>query len=401
MNLKSLILSGVSVFAITSASAAADLPVVAEPVNYVKACDAYGNAYFNLPGTETCLAIGGRIRAQIRTGDLANDAAEDWDSYTRGYAWFESETPTDFGSVYTYTGFFYTWNQDGEDSWSSDDAWITFKTAAADLNFGVKLSEYHGFLGYSWMQIGGANWPEYYPLQASVNIPLGDATFSLAVEDASYMDGGDNGVNVVGAFAYDAGMLSMRLAGVATENVNEEYGYAVNLSGEIKPVDNLSFALGGQYAVDASKFINLNAGSYGDLLMGEYGEKEGEDDKEKPDATYFDTLGVEAFSVMGGIKYGLTEKVDVMAEASYLSWETGEVDGIAFDGEATRVSGSLVFKPAKGLGIALAAGWSELTSNGTGMIEYTDEDGNPASKSVLKESTIDEFRVGTRIQYTF
>ena len=29
------------------------------PVDYVRVCDAYGSGYFYIPGTETCLAIGG------------------------------------------------------------------------------------------------------------------------------------------------------------------------------------------------------------------------------------------------------------------------------------------------------------------------------------------------------
>ena len=369
---------------------AADLPMEAEPIDYVIACDAYGKGYFQLPGTATCIDLGGRIRAQVRTGNLSDGDASDWDGYTRGYGWFETETPTGFGSIYTYTGFYYTWGHKGENtesaSWKGDDAWITFKTEHADLNFGVKLSEYHSFLGYAWMQIGGANWAEYYPLQASVNIPFENFTFSLAVEDASYTDGTDDGLNFVTALAYDHAMFNMRLAGVVAENANEEYGYAATVKTEFKPVDKFAFTIGATYAVDASKFLNLNAGSYGDLLQGNYGA-DADDDKKSPDANYFDTLGVTAFSVMGGMKYAVADDVDVMFEASYLQFETDN-ETVNFDGDALRVSGSIVWKPADGLGIALAAGYSELTANGEG-------------ENALEESNKEDFRVGTRIQYTF
>lgn len=376
MQIKSILIASTALFT-AGAAHSADLPQVAEPLKYVQSCDAFGNGYFNLPGTETCLSIGGRIRAQVRTGNLTDDGS-DWDSYTRGYFHFETETPTGFGSIYTYTGAFYTWNQeDDEASWSSDDAWITFKTDYADLNFGVKLSEFYGFLGYSWMQIGGANWPEYYPLQASINVPLQDLTLSLAVEDASYMDGADGGVNVVGALDYSQDLFNMRAAGVVTENVNKEYGYAVSLKTEFTPVDNLALTIAGMYGVDASRFVGLSGSAYGDILTGS------EDDES---STYFDSLGVEAFSVMGGIKYGVSEKVDVMAEASYLQFET-DSDTVNFDGEALRVSGSVVFKPVSGLGIAFAAGYSELTANGEG--------------ANTQDTVTENFRVGTRIQYSF
>ncbi len=43
-----------------------------EPVEYVRVCDAYGTGYFYIPGTETCLQIGGYVRFQTlasRAGD--------------------------------------------------------------------------------------------------------------------------------------------------------------------------------------------------------------------------------------------------------------------------------------------------------------------------------------------
>ncbi|MEJ1156699.1 porin [Prosthecomicrobium sp. N25] len=38
-------------------------------VDYVKVCDAYGTGFFYIPGSETCLRIGGYVRAEYRTGD--------------------------------------------------------------------------------------------------------------------------------------------------------------------------------------------------------------------------------------------------------------------------------------------------------------------------------------------
>src|SRR5262249_10909505 len=41
---------------------AADLPVKAKPVEYAKICDLYGSGFFYIPGTDTCLQIGGWAR---------------------------------------------------------------------------------------------------------------------------------------------------------------------------------------------------------------------------------------------------------------------------------------------------------------------------------------------------
>lgn len=49
-----------------STAMAADLPSRrAAPIAYVKVCDAYGAGFFYIPGTDTCLKVGGRVRADF------------------------------------------------------------------------------------------------------------------------------------------------------------------------------------------------------------------------------------------------------------------------------------------------------------------------------------------------
>jgi hypothetical protein len=46
---------------------AADLPSKkAAPATYVKVCDAYGAGFFNIPGTDTCVKVGGYVRAEYQ-----------------------------------------------------------------------------------------------------------------------------------------------------------------------------------------------------------------------------------------------------------------------------------------------------------------------------------------------
>ncbi len=67
MNIKSLLLGSAAAFAAVSGAQAADAIVAAapEPMEYVKVCDAFGTGYFYIPGTETCLKIGGLVRWQL------------------------------------------------------------------------------------------------------------------------------------------------------------------------------------------------------------------------------------------------------------------------------------------------------------------------------------------------
>jgi len=61
---KSLLLGSAAALVATAGATAADLPSKkAAPVQYVKVCDAYGAGFFNIPGTDTCLKVGGRVRA--------------------------------------------------------------------------------------------------------------------------------------------------------------------------------------------------------------------------------------------------------------------------------------------------------------------------------------------------
>src|ERR1700750_3236295 len=61
--LKGLILGSAAVLAVSGDATAADLPVKAKAVEYVKICSAYGAGFWYIPGTDTCMKIGGYLRA--------------------------------------------------------------------------------------------------------------------------------------------------------------------------------------------------------------------------------------------------------------------------------------------------------------------------------------------------
>jgi hypothetical protein len=62
---KQILLGSAAVLTAAVGAQAADLPSrKAAPVQYVKICDAYGAGFFYIPGTDTCLRIGGYVRAE-------------------------------------------------------------------------------------------------------------------------------------------------------------------------------------------------------------------------------------------------------------------------------------------------------------------------------------------------
>ena len=72
---KSLLLGSAAGLVAVSAGQAADLPVKAKPVEYVKVCSLYGAGFYYMPGTDICLKIGGYVRAETTYHSNGNFAA--------------------------------------------------------------------------------------------------------------------------------------------------------------------------------------------------------------------------------------------------------------------------------------------------------------------------------------
>ncbi|MDP1883697.1 MAG: porin, partial [Bradyrhizobium sp.] len=59
---KSLILGSAAGLVAMSGAQAADLPVKAKAVEYVRICSVYGAGFYYIPGTDTCIKLGGYLR---------------------------------------------------------------------------------------------------------------------------------------------------------------------------------------------------------------------------------------------------------------------------------------------------------------------------------------------------
>ena len=101
---KSLLLGSAAGLTIVGGAQAADLPVKkAVPIEYVRDCTAYGAGFFYIPGTDTCLRISGRARAEY--GYIGSDSRRvtgggDLSGFT-GLARFafDARTQTGYGTL--------------------------------------------------------------------------------------------------------------------------------------------------------------------------------------------------------------------------------------------------------------------------------------------------------------
>ncbi len=99
---RSLALLGFGPALIAPASQAADLPL-APPIDYVRVCDAFGSGFYYIPGSETCIRVFGRMRADYRyLGRTPDSTSEGWRFRARAYLRVDTRTSTEYGLLRTF-----------------------------------------------------------------------------------------------------------------------------------------------------------------------------------------------------------------------------------------------------------------------------------------------------------
>ena len=91
---KSLLLGSAAGLVAVAGAQAADLPVKAKPVQYVKICSLYGAGFYYIPGTDSCLKDGGwgaRLRRMGSEWKLTNGSLATGQNSTRATQNLSSE----------------------------------------------------------------------------------------------------------------------------------------------------------------------------------------------------------------------------------------------------------------------------------------------------------------------
>src|SRR5215467_3188064 len=114
---KSLLLGSAAVIMAAAGAQAADLPVKAKPVEYVKVCSLYGAGFWYVPGTDTCLKIGSYVRVQTAWdaegggiplgfgtagGQFTRTDTSDLNLRTRAALSVDLRTQTEYGTLRSY-----------------------------------------------------------------------------------------------------------------------------------------------------------------------------------------------------------------------------------------------------------------------------------------------------------
>jgi hypothetical protein len=151
MKFKTLLLGTAAAFVVAGSAQAADL-AVAESVEYVKVCDAYGAGYFYIPGSDVCLKIGGYAQFGVafyddsrflNVGDPTGDTIPDYQASWR----FATETSVNVTAK---------WMTD----WGAATVYVDYRAVVDEANSRALVDNRLVFLDTGYLKIGGlkAGW---------------------------------------------------------------------------------------------------------------------------------------------------------------------------------------------------------------------------------------------------
>jgi opacity protein-like surface antigen len=157
MNIKSLLLGSAAALAAVSGAQAADAIVAAEPepMEYVRVCDAFGTGYFYIPGSETCLKVGGRVRFDAAYGDAYAIDSDGTYTNSRAEIYLSSASDTEWGALKTNITARFDYNpanDDGNGGSFNDATRTRLMVATIELGgftVGVQDSLYESFISYA------------------------------------------------------------------------------------------------------------------------------------------------------------------------------------------------------------------------------------------------------------
>jgi len=403
---KSLFLGSAAGLAAVAGAQAADLPArKAAPVEYVRVCSVHGAGFFYVPGSDTCIRIDGRVRAEYRYVEPLTRAQDSIGFRARGRIGLDARTATAYGTLRAYIRY-----QIDRNTGTYNGAVGTAATAVgldrAFVQFaGITAGRTVSFFDFS----EGTNWTTLRFSDGELNEVLAyTATFgngvsaTISLEDnierrvfagafggafpapgvapATIAPGGQRVPDVVANVRVDQAWGSAQLSGalhqIRTNNlanggvVDTEYGWAVQLGAKVNlpmlaPGDYLW--LNAAYASGALHYIGYSSGA----AIGTIGNLPVTD-------AYIDAFGnvekARGFSVAGGLLHywtptirqgihGSYSRVEYDAAATAIDPVTGAAFGFV-DFDEWRVGSNLIWSPVKSLDIGVEVLYTRVDPRG-------------------------------------
>jgi hypothetical protein len=394
--MKSLLLGAAAGLVATVGAQAADMPVKAKPVEYVKICSAYGAGFYYIPGTDICLRVGGYVYyefgvkgvsavAQIYESNNGGDPINsDWNYYnsrTSAKVILDARQNTAYGTLRAAMSIGPT-NANHSTGAGMDYAYIQF----AGFTWGYTNSFFSMGGAYSVVAGPALDWSWINTFAYTAQLGNG-VTASIAFEDpsgrranANALYGGRWMPDVVGNFnvtqAWGRAQIMGAIhqvkpnSGLVGAGADSEYGYAVGAGIEVKTPQtgyaNNSFLLQGAYTEGAVDYTGYNssptaAGAGTTFALQTYNGL-------GPvfavnDATINAAGGVElttAWSVYAGYRHYWTPMLRTGFYAGWLNIDEGNTPASQGELEVLQAGVSTIWSPVAGLDLSLDVVYSDL-----------------------------------------
>ncbi|WP_201840338.1 porin [Microvirga zambiensis] len=404
---KSLLLGTAAGLAAVAGAHAADLPVKkAAAVEYVRLCSTYGAGFFYIPGTETCLRVGGRVRAEYLYAEPTIRADDTIGFRARGRIQLDARTATAYGLLRTFVRMEMTRNT-GAYGFSSTSPNI----AQAFIQFGgLTAGRVTSFFSNSDMTNDNWGTVRFYDAP-DVNLLAYTFTFgngfsaSLSLEDGTvtrlngFVAGGANvaaldyagerAPDVVANVKYVGTWGSAQLSGAvhqirsgnpliggdgAAFYPDTEYGYAV--SGQV--AINLPMLAAGDSVWFAATYANGALAYLGFDEENRAGRASGAVADAYVDLADGEIERAHGWSVAGGLQHYWTPEVRQSIFGSYARVEYGSgasvinnagfVTGLA-DFNEWRVGTNLIWSPVSGLDIGAEVIYANVDPRGRVIVD--------------------------------
>ncbi|MFK4484936.1 porin [Bradyrhizobium sp. USDA 336] len=202
---------------------AADLPVKAKAIEYVKICSLYGAGFYYIPGTGTCIKLGGYLRADLLLnthsdydaarsglGGAQNRLSNYYTARSRENFTVDTRSATEYGVLRTFAELTFTWTSGGYAGAGASTAGgaTAYDAAPAGTSgsgsiAGGALGVYFAFIQFAGFTVGkslsqfSAPWANY-PANSFDGLP-GGAGWTTGVNQFSYT--ADFGQGITASFS--------------------------------------------------------------------------------------------------------------------------------------------------------------------------------------------------------
>jgi hypothetical protein len=410
-NFKSLILGSAAAVLAVAGAQAADLPVKAKPVQYVKICSAYGAGFYYIPGTDICLRVGGYVWSDFSVNDRgingelgtgsSRDRNDDWTAFrVRQALILDARTNTEYGTLRSYFAGGFQWDTSNNGqvfSQSTVGNWTWYYSAAfiqfAGFTFGLASSFFNFDPGMTMFtfankSVGIAPMIAYTAqlgsgISATISMEDGTArrnqisdggTVAQDLYSAQFMPDFIANIRVSQAWgdAQVSGAIHQVKTNIVSGEDNVDYGYAVlgGLNFKLPQIGAKdSFQIEGVWSKGAVAFTGINSSSYSKSTAIAYSTEGNAPVLDTFDAFRVSSTDLElvkAWSLNTQFRHFWTPNLRSTIGYGYLKFDAGNVAntvGGLPDGRLHQVVGNLIWSPVKNLDIGTEVYWSDLKTD--------------------------------------